>query len=46
MKVAAAVALASAVGALFALAPRRPRPVPETVTETVTATVPSIPAGG
>jgi EmrB/QacA subfamily drug resistance transporter len=38
MKVAAGVALASAVGTLFALAPRRPRPVPETV--------PPIPAEG
>ncbi|MGA2826238.1 MAG: MFS transporter [Streptosporangiaceae bacterium] len=46
MKVAAAVALASAVGALFALAPRRPRPVPETAPETVAETVPSIPAEG
>jgi EmrB/QacA subfamily drug resistance transporter len=31
LKVAAAVALASAVGTIFALPPRRPRPVPETV---------------
>jgi EmrB/QacA subfamily drug resistance transporter len=38
MRVAAAAALASAVGTLFALAPRRPRPVPETV--------PPIPAEG
>ena len=38
MKAAAAVALASAVVTIFALAPRRPRPAPETV--------PPVPAEG
>ena len=46
MKVAAAVALASAVGTLFALTPCRPRSVPETAPETIAETVPSIPAEG
>ena len=31
MKAAAAVALASAIGAVVGLAPRRPRPVPDPV---------------